>query len=96
MQRFYFDTSLTKNLSITDKEFFHQISHVMRVRPGDEIVIFNGDGWDYTYAIREITKKEINLEQVGKVNVLTDSIIPIHLYQALPNKYEKIELILQK
>ena len=91
MQRFYFQTSMTKNLSITDKEFFHQISHVMRVRPNDEIVLFCGDGWDYTYAIREITKKEIILEQVGKTNVMTDPVVPIHLYQALPNKYEKIE-----
>ena len=96
MQRFYFETALTKNLSISDKEFFHQISHVMRVRPGDEIVIFNGDGWDHTYAIVEITKKEIILNETGKMNVATDSIVPIHLYQAIPNKYEKIEYIIQK
>jgi 16S rRNA (uracil1498-N3)-methyltransferase len=96
MQRFYFDIPLTKTVSIADKEFFHQISHVMRVRPGDEIVLFNGDGWDCAYAIGEITKKEIILNQVSKVNVTTDSIVAFHLYQALPNKYEKIEYILQK
>ena len=96
MQRFYFDTPMTKTLSIADKEFFHQISHVMRVYPGDEIILFNGDGWDYTYAIGEITKKVIILNQVGKENVISDSLVPIYLYQAIPNKYEKIEYIIQK
>lgn len=96
MQRFYFDLPCAKTLSIRDAEFFHQISHVMRVRPWDEIVIFNWDGWDYTYAISEITKKEIILTQTGKMNVTNDSIVPFHLYQATPNKYEKIESILQK
>lgn len=96
MQRFYFNIPLTKNLSISDKNFFHQISHVMRVYPGDEIVLFNGDGWEYIYAIDNITKKEIQLVQKGKSNTVNDSILEVTLYQAVPNKFEKIEYIIQK
>jgi len=68
----------------------------MRVYPGDEIVLFNGDGWEYIYAIDNITKKEIQLVQKGKSNTVNDSILEVTLYQAVPNKFEKIEYIIQK
>jgi 16S rRNA U1498 N3-methylase RsmE len=41
MQRFYFNIDLGKEIIIEDKDFFHQISHVLRSRIGDEIALFN-------------------------------------------------------
>lgn len=96
MQRFYFKIDLSKMIFIDDKDFFHQISHVLRSRIWDEIILFNWDWFEYTYVISEITKKWIRLEFKEKQENKSDSKINLNLYQALPNKYEKIEFIIQK
>jgi len=102
MQRFYFDKTQIwelahkKTLEIKDKDFFHQISHVMRARVWDKIIIFNSDGFEYIYEIASISSKTVNLNLVESLGNTCDPEIEINLYQALPNKYEKIEYIIQK
>lgn len=96
MQRFYQNIELKKDLFIEDKDFFHQISHVLRSKLWDKIILFNSTGFDYIYSISEITKKWIILKLEDKIENNRDLKIAINLFQALPNKYEKIEYILQK
>ena len=96
MQRFYFDIELWKPLSLDDKDFFNQISHVMRSKIGDKIILFSWDGFEYIYSIDEISKKWIKLVFDAKEPNEADPKLKINLYQSLPNKYEKIEYILQK
>ena len=96
MQRFYFKIDLGNEVTIDDKDFFHQVSHVLRSRLDDEIVLFNWDWIEYQYEISGITKKWIDLKFVGKYQNEADIWLGLNLYQALPNKYEKIELIIQK
>jgi len=96
MQRFHYNTDLKKDLFIEDKDFFHQISHVLRSKIWDNIILFNSTWFDYIYSISEITKKWITLNLSKKIENNCDLKISINLYQALPNKYEKIEYILQK
>ncbi len=97
MQRFFFPhLPLGKDLTMQEESFIHQISRVLRSHIGAEIVLFNGDGYEYIYAIHSIEKKEIRLSFVEKTTNMSDSEVLIRLYQSLPNKYEKIEYILQK
>lgn len=97
MQRFYFPTlTPTSSLTIREEGFVHQISRVLRSTPGDIIILFNGDGTDYTYAIEVITKRDITLSLTGSVQNTKDPKRTIRLYQALPNKHEKIEWIIEK
>ncbi|EKE28686.1 MAG: hypothetical protein ACD_3C00029G0009 [uncultured bacterium (gcode 4)] len=96
MQRFYFDIVLGSEISIEDKDFFHQISHVLRSRIWDEVVIFNGDSFEYVYSIESINKKSIGLRLKIKELNDADPDLKINLYQAIPNKFEKIDFILQK
>ncbi len=97
MQRFSFPLlSLGKDLSMTDSSFVHQISHVLRAKIGESIILFNGDAYEYIYTIGAITKKDITLTFVEKHKNTHNPNISIRLYQAIPNKYEKIEYILQK
>ena len=97
MQRFSFHhLTLGDNIIISEDSFVHQISRVLRSKVGDLIVLFNGNGQEYVYSITAIYKKEIVLSFEEKYDNLSDSLTIIHLYQAIPNKYEKIEYILQK
>ncbi|EKD44725.1 MAG: hypothetical protein ACD_71C00030G0001, partial [uncultured bacterium (gcode 4)] len=62
MQRFFFPhLSLGKDIDISDTSFVHQVSRVLRASIGEDIVLFNGDGWEYVYKIHSITKKGIGL-----------------------------------
>lgn len=96
MQRFYFNIDLKPQININDEDFFKQISFVLRSRIGDEIILFNWYNFDYIYQITSISKKWIELEQVSKIEKNSDPELQIILYQAIPNKYEKIDYILQK
>ncbi|MDD2892276.1 MAG: RsmE family RNA methyltransferase [Candidatus Gracilibacteria bacterium] len=97
MQRFFFShLPLGKDITISEDSFVHQVSRVLRATIGENITLFNGDGQEYIYTIRTITKKEIGLSFQESHQGIQDSTKIIRLYQALPNKYEKIEYILQK
>jgi len=97
MQRFFFDhITFSPTLTISEENFVHQISRVLRYAPWDKIILFNGDGKDYLYEISTITKKDVSLNHISSSKNTADPIKHIYLYQAIPNKYEKIEYIIQK
>lgn len=96
MQRFYITSPLSIDITLTDADIVHQLTRVMRVGVWDEIVLFDGDGSEYLYSIETITKKSITLRGIGRQFPATEPKKSITLYQALPNKLEKIEYILQK
>jgi len=60
------------------------------------VILFDGDGSETEYEIVSIEKKSISLKGIARTFPKTESLKHIALYQALPNKIEKIEYILQK
>ena len=96
MQRFYVTFPLTIDLTLTDSDIVYQLTRVMRVEIGDEILLFDGDGSETIYEIQAVTKKSLTLRGKGRKFPKTESVIQITLYQAMPNKLEKLEYILQK
>ena len=97
MQRFLLrEASLGRDIVISEPGFVHQISHVLRSHIGDSITAFNGDGYEYLYTINSITKREVWLIYTEKLPSTSDVSTCIRLYQSIPNKYEKLEYILQK
>lgn len=96
MQRFFVTFPLQIDMSITDPDMVHQLTRVLRIQVGENIVLFSGDGSETEYTIISIDKKTIQLCGQAQKYPNTESKKKIHLYQAMPNKYEKIEYILQK
>lgn len=96
MQRFFVDFPLAIDMSITDSNMVHQLTRVLRIQVGESIILFSGDGVDHEYEVQYIDKKSIQLR--GKSNIIrnSESRKKVYLFQALPNKYEKIEYIIQK
>jgi 16S rRNA (uracil1498-N3)-methyltransferase len=95
MQRFYLPSSLADRPVVSDPDFVHQISRVMRGKPGDRVTLF-GDAGGGEYEIVSIEKRDVTLVKVRDVKPSGDSSARIVLFQALPNKHEKIEYLLQK
>lgn len=96
MQRFFVSFPLTIDLTLTDPDILHQLTRVLRVQVGESLVLFDGDGSETMYHITEIAKKSITLRGQKRTFPNTEPQKKLFLYQALPNKIEKIEYILQK
>jgi 16S rRNA U1498 N3-methylase RsmE len=60
------------------------------------VILFCGDGIDREYRIEEITKKGITLKKEKEYSLQSEAERTVILYQSLPNKYEKIEWIIEK
>jgi len=99
MQRFYLYDLNTSNYNFTlvDTDIIHQLTKVLRVKVSDEIIFFNGqDNFDYVFKIKQIERNSMLLEQINRIKNETETDFAVNLYQAMPNKQEKIEYILQK
>lgn len=84
-----------RKIVITGKDVNH-IKNVLRMQPGEEIAVSNGeDGKEYRCGIEEIREEEIlcTLRFVKEDGVELPS--KIYLFQGLP-KADKMELIVQK
>lgn len=98
MQRIFLQgVPLSDHLLISNSGIHHQITRVMRARVWDEIVFFD---WisptDYHYKITHITKSDFSCELLSKTEKNLQPGPWLTLFQALPNKIAKAELITQK
>ncbi len=98
MQRFYIPYFEKQEIFIIeDKYIFHQLVKVLRIKEWEKVIFFD---WniqkDYIYEIVEINKKTIKTYLIKEIEKDTELNFELNLYQALPNKLEKIEYILQK
>jgi len=96
MQRFFVTFPLGIDVTITDKDTHHQLTRVLRIQVGDHVVLFDGDGSETEYGVVNIDKKSITLRGKSQARPNTEPKKHVILYQAMPNKHEKIEYILQK
>ncbi len=99
MQRFYIENDNLSmwNYFLRDKEIVNQLIKVLRVKKGDNIILFDGkENIDYLYEIEEISKNGAELIKKNEISKDTENKYYINLYQAIPNKLSKIEYIIQK
>ncbi len=90
------DLFLGENLVIFDKKLIHKIKNVLRFDQGEQISLFNGDGFDYSYEILEIGRNEIKLKFLVKNEPFAKpEKIKINLFISLIKK-DKFEWILEK
>lgn len=64
-------------------EAFHYLVRVARVRPGEEVALFCGDGADYVYRLREAGPGGLELELAAKITVDTDPPLSLTLIAAV-------------
>ena len=96
MHRFF----LTKDQFEQDKillkgDTVNQISHVLRLKPTDHIILLDNNGWEYDVEIEQITREQVKGKVINKKLGQGEPVIKIKLYQALL-KADKFELVLQK
>lgn len=82
------------NVVITGDNARH-LSVVLRVKPGDRITVFDGQGYKYDCSILSSHKREVIARITGKELYSVEPPLSITLAQGLP-KSDKMDLIIQK
>lgn len=95
MQRFLFPHVPGPTVTTDDEGLVHQLTRVLRSKPGDRVVLFSESGGG-EYEISTIEKKRLSFVRICELEPSGDSKTRITLFQALPNKYEKLEYAIQK
>ncbi len=98
MQRIYLaNIPLSQELIITQKDLYHQITRVLRAKVGQKYIFFDGKNiQDYVYVIESIDAQKVVFVLQEMIQKSSEIFPSIHLIQALPNKLEKLEYIIQK
>lgn len=81
-------------VSVTGSDVNH-IKNVLRMKPGEEVLISSRTGGDYLCKVAEIRPEEVQLEILEVRESGMELPARIHLFQGLP-KGDKMELIIQK
>ena len=76
-------------------EASHHIATVLRMKPGMSIVLFCGDGFDYTAEILVAEKRKTTVKILSQSPNKSESKLKIHLAQAL-SRGDKMDYIVQK
>jgi len=89
MRRFFSD-----DLS-PSKDDINHIVNVLRLSPGDEIIICDGRGTDHLCRIMEVSKSGVKVEPLSSSLNTCEPRVQVTLFQGLP-KSDKMDLIVQK
>ena len=96
MPRFYVDTALRAGSScLLAEDSAHHAVHVLRVREGDDIVLFNGRGGEYSGRVASIHRLEVSVDLLEHRAVERESPLEILLVQGISSG-ERMEFTLRK
>ena len=89
-----FDLTQT-SLRLFEKELVRQISLVLKLKPGEEIVLSDGKGKEAVVRLTTVEKKEVTGEIIERMKNTNESMRHVTLYCAVL-KRENFELVVQK
>ena len=96
MHRFFIpEKSFENDQATISGDTAHQIIRVLRLTPGDQVVLLDNKGWEYQTVIKSITRDVVIGKIVNQVFGMGETSAKITLYQALL-KNDKLEFVLQK
>jgi 16S rRNA (uracil1498-N3)-methyltransferase len=96
ISRFYTPLPLRVDDEIElDTQLSHYINNVLRLKQADPIILFNGDGNEYTAEVLSITKKQVIAIINSQLSMRSESPLHIHLAQGV-SKGDRMDFALQK
>ncbi len=94
--RIYTSAELTLNTSIElDSDASNHVGKVLRMKPGYQITLFNGDGADYAATIAEITKKTVTVSIDDSKETHSESCLYTHIGQVI-SRGDRMDYMIQK
>jgi len=94
--RFYLNFTPSIGAAVIDNlPTVHYIAHVLRLKIGTPIILFDGKGFEFNAQITAINKKQISVLVTSKQLGLPESRLKTHLGQVI-SRGEKMDFVLQK
>lgn len=94
--RVYVDAPMQVGRAVVLPEFAaHHAVRVLRLREGDPLILFNGDGHDYTGVLAHARKDMVTVQLGSSERIDRESPLHVTLVQAMA-RGEKMDLVLQK
>jgi 16S rRNA (uracil1498-N3)-methyltransferase len=94
-ERFYINCELAVGPVLLTGAEAHHLAAVCRLRPGDRVCLFNGDGRQYPATVRAVGKREVELEVQGSEAPARE--LPFALVAAAPlPKGDRAQFLIEK
>lgn len=62
----------------------HHLAHVLRAKPGEEVLLFDGSGLEYRAVIEKVGRSEVRLQVLGSEPIDREASLAVTLAVALP------------
>ncbi len=96
MHRFFVSDSILQNEEVVlPAEQAHQVRSVLRMRPGQRIILLDNRGWEYEIALTTVERTKVAGEVADRRPVANEPNARITLFQSLV-KHDRFEWVLQK
>jgi len=73
----------------------HYLSRVLRLKPGDRVLLFDGSGYEYPAIVTEASRKRVLLQIGAAIGRDTDSPLKVRLIQGV-SRGERMDFVVQK
>jgi 16S rRNA (uracil1498-N3)-methyltransferase len=83
-QRYFVETPIVGPQAVLADAEAHHLAHVMRLKPGAEVVLFDGGGAEFLARVETVGKRETRLEVLERRDVNRELPRRITVYTALP------------
>jgi 16S rRNA (uracil1498-N3)-methyltransferase len=94
-ERFYVNLPLAPGTFALNGAEAHHLAAVCRIRPGNEVCLFNGDGCEYPARITRVARREITLEILGVEKPQRELTFALEVAAALP-KGDRSQFLIEK
>ena len=96
MHKFFTEPhNITENVGIIFGDDVKHIYKVLRISEGEKVTLNNCEGVEYLGRVKSVSKQEVLIEILEKLESNNESDVKIYLFQGLP-KSQKMDLIVQK
>ena len=73
----------------------NHVANVLRSKVGQPVVLFNGDGNEYSGEFIDVSKRKVRVQIDAKLSISLESPLSIHLGQGI-SRGDRMDLVLQK
>jgi 16S rRNA (uracil1498-N3)-methyltransferase len=83
-QRFFVGTPISTDRAVLSGSEAHHLLHVMRAGVGDEVILFDGSGREYTGRVSQVGRSQVELQVVASRQIDRELAVEIVVGVALP------------
>lgn len=93
--RFYLNSVLSAGAIVLEGAEAHHLGAVRRLRPGDRVCLFNGDGHEYPARVQSVGRRQVALEVLGQESPVRELGFRLEIAAPMP-KGDRAQFLIEK